>query len=138
MINISRLLVFKRGAGAKLPVIQTEEQVLSAHDLVMATPGQLAEGRELYNLYCAVCHGGNAVSGGLVPDLRHRIADLDASWQAIVFDGALASGGMPAWKDYLSGEEVDTIKAYVAHEARLGSERGAGKLPTHIDIWRFK
>jgi PQQ-dependent dehydrogenase (methanol/ethanol family) len=128
MINISRVLVFKGGASARLPVIETEEQLLPSHNLAMATPEQVAEGRDLYNLYCAVCHGGNAISGGLVPDLRYRIADLDASWQAIVFDGALASAGMPAWKEYLSREETDRIKSYVAHEARLGWERGERRL----------
>lgn len=30
-------------------------------------------GREMYNLYCIACHGGNVASGGIVPDLRYRI-----------------------------------------------------------------
>jgi PQQ-dependent dehydrogenase (methanol/ethanol family) len=128
MFNISRMLVFKLGATASLPVIETQVQLLPPHELAMAAPEQVAEGRELYNLYCAVCHGGNAISGGLVPDLRYRIAELDPDWQAIVFDGAFAGAGMPAWKDYLSREEVDTIKSYVVHEARLGSERGERRL----------
>jgi quinohemoprotein ethanol dehydrogenase len=63
-----------------------------------------------------------------VPDLRYRIADLDPDWQAIVFDGVFAEAGMPAWKNYLSREEADEIKSYVAHEARLGSERGERRL----------
>jgi quinohemoprotein ethanol dehydrogenase len=128
MFNISRLLVFKLGAAAKLPVIETQEQILPPHELAVAAPKHVGEGRDLYNLYCAVCHGGNAISGGILPDLRYRIADLDAGWQAIVFDGLLASGGMPAWKDYLSREEADKIKTYVAHEARLGYERGERRL----------
>ena len=128
MFNISRLMVFKLGATAKLPVIETEVQVLPAHELAMAAPEEVAEGRELYNLYCAVCHGGNAISGGIVPDLRYRIAELDPDWQAIVFDGAFAGAGMPAWKDYLSREEADKIKSYVSHEARLGEERGERRL----------
>jgi quinohemoprotein ethanol dehydrogenase len=45
-----------------------------------------------------------------------------------VFDGVFAEAGMPAWKNYLSREEADKIKSYVAHEARLGSERGERRL----------
>ena len=128
MVNISRLLVFKMGATASLPVIETEVQVLPAPELAVAAPEQIAEGREIYNLYCAVCHGGNAISGGILPDLRYRISELEPAWQDIVFDGALAGAGMPAWKDYLSRDEADKIKSYVAHEARLGSERGERRL----------
>jgi quinohemoprotein ethanol dehydrogenase len=128
MFNISRLLVFKMGATASLPVIETEVQLLPAPELAVATPEHIAEGREIYNLYCAVCHGGNAISGGILPDLRYRITEIEPAWQDIVFDGALAGAGMPAWKDYLSREEADKIKSYVAHEARLGSERGERRL----------
>jgi hypothetical protein len=31
---------------------------------------------------------------------------------------------MSAWKDYMRVEEVDQIKAYVAHEAALVHQRG--------------
>ena len=128
MFNISRLLVFKLGATSSLPMIETKVQLLPPHELAVAAPEHVAEGRELYNLYCAVCHGGNAISGGILPDLRYRIADLDPSWQSIVFDGSLSSAGMPAWNSYLSREEADKIKFYVAYEARLGSERGERRL----------
>ena len=40
----------------------------------------------------------------------------------------LAARGMPAWKEFLSPEEVDAIKAYVAHEATLGHARGERRL----------
>jgi quinohemoprotein ethanol dehydrogenase len=128
MVNISRLLVFKPGGSAKLPIVETDEQSLPSHELAIVSPEQVENGRELYNQYCAVCHGGNAISGGIVPDLRYRIGELDPAWQSIVFDGALAVNGMPAWQDYLSSEEADTIKGYVAYEAKLGHERGERRL----------
>jgi quinohemoprotein ethanol dehydrogenase len=85
-------------------------------------------GRAHYNHYCAVCHGGNAISGGIVSDLRYRIGDLDGAWRSIVIEGVLAPRGMPSWKDYLSPEEADEIKAYVVHEANLGHARGERRL----------
>jgi len=128
MVNISRLLVFELGGSAKLPIIETVEQSLPAHGLVAGTPEATAQGRALYNEYCAVCHGGNAISGGIVPDLRYRIGDLDPAWQSIVMEGALAGNGMPSWREYLSAAEADQIKAYVAHEATLGHQRGERRL----------
>lgn len=126
--NISRLLVFKRGASGKLPLIEFDEQALPAHSLAAASDTQVAKGREVYNLYCAVCHGGNVISGGIVPDLRYRVGELDPAWQSIVMDGALAGNGMPSWKAFMTPEEADAIKSYVAHEARMGHERGERRL----------
>jgi quinohemoprotein ethanol dehydrogenase len=128
MVNISRLLVFKRGATGVLPVIETDEQFLPAHELAISAADRVENGRQLYNQYCAVCHGGNAISGGIVPDLRYRIAERDPAWQSIVMGGALAVNGMPAWDLYLSPEEAEIIKSYVAYEATLGHERGERRL----------
>lgn len=128
IVNISRVLVFKRGASGELPVIETKKQSLPAHTLAAASADDVATGRELFNVYCAVCHGGNAISGGIVPDLRYRVGELDAAWQSIVYEGVLSVNGMPAWKEFMTPAEVDQVKAYVAHEARLGHERGEQRL----------
>ena len=128
MVNISRLLVFKLGAHAELPRVETMEEALPSHGLAVAQPAQVEQGRELYNLYCVVCHGGNAISGGIIADLRYRIGVLAPQWHSIVLDGSMAERGMPAWKDYLSGAEADAIRAYVAHEATLGKQRGERRL----------
>ncbi|MAJ59792.1 MAG: PQQ-dependent dehydrogenase, methanol/ethanol family [bacterium TMED88] len=124
MVNISRLLVFKPGGQAKLPIVETQEETLEAHALAAASPETIENGRALYNTYCSVCHGGNAVSGGLVPDLRYRIGALAPAWRAIVIEGALVEAGMPGWAPFMSPEEADEILAYVAHEATLGHQRG--------------
>lgn len=128
LVNISRVLVYKLGGKTKLPEVELVEQALPAHNLAAASGEVTERGRELYNGYCLVCHGGNAVSSGLVPDLRYRIAELNDPWQAIVFDGALAVNGMPAWKDFLSREEADLIKSYVIHESILGKRRGERRM----------
>jgi PQQ-dependent dehydrogenase (methanol/ethanol family) len=128
MINISRVLVFALGADGELPVIETVEQTLPAHGLPPAPTERIERGRALYHDYCAVCHGGNAISGGIVPDLRYRLDEIHPAWQSIVHDGALAGNGMPAWSEFLTREEVDLIEAYVAHEATLGHARGERRL----------
>ena len=128
MINISRLMVYKLGAEAELPSVEVTEQRLPKPTLEPGTDEQRAEGRELFNLYCSVCHGGNAISAGLISDLRYRINDLGDSWQAIVRDGAMASLGMPARGEFVSESEAEAIKAYVIEQARLGHERGEKRL----------
>ncbi|MFK8041046.1 PQQ-dependent dehydrogenase, methanol/ethanol family [Congregibacter sp.] len=128
MINISRLLVFKLGASEELPEVPVMEQVLEADGIELASSEFVESGRSLFNLYCAVCHGGNAISAGLIPDLRYRIKDVEPAWQAIVMEGGLAANGMPAWKEYLTADEADLIKEYVKHEAVLGAKRGERRL----------
>ena len=128
MVNISRMLVFKLGADGTLPIVETRLQALPAHSLAPASADRVEQGRTLYDAYCVFCHGGNAVSGGLVPDVRYRVEALAPAWESIVLDGSLAANGMPAWRDFISKDEADAILAYVAHEARLGHERGEKRL----------
>jgi PQQ-dependent dehydrogenase (methanol/ethanol family) len=128
MVNISRLLVYKLGAKSELPIVETAIQDLPEHGLAAAPAEEVEKGRELYNIYCAVCHGGNATSGGVLPDLRFRLRELAPAWTQIVIDGAFAANGMPAWKDFLTTEEALVIRSYVAHEATLGRGRGENRL----------
>jgi quinohemoprotein ethanol dehydrogenase len=128
MVNISRVLVYKLGGEAVLPIIEMVEEILPEHALIAASADSVEQGREVYNTFCIFCHGGNAVSSGLVPDLRYRISALDTSWQSIVMDGALKTNGMPAWDKFISRAEADAIKSYVIHEATLGHQRGERRM----------
>ena len=55
----------------------------------------VAAGHARFNRYCLVCHGYNAISGGVIPDLRKSgyIADA-AAFRSVVLGGALKT---PAW-----------------------------------------
>jgi quinohemoprotein ethanol dehydrogenase len=128
MVNISRVLVYKLGGKAVLPIIEMVEEILPEHALITTSADTVEQGREVYNTFCLVCHGGNAVSSGLVPDLRYRISALDTAWQSIVIDGALKINGMPAWDKFISRAEADAIKSYVIHEATLGHQRGERRM----------
>jgi alcohol dehydrogenase (cytochrome c)/quinohemoprotein ethanol dehydrogenase len=80
---------------------------------------QVTRGRDLYFGGCSLCHGGY-----IVPDLRRSatIRNRDA-FRAIVLDGALADRGMASWKNYLTPDQAEDIRAYVNDEARkLASE----------------
>ncbi|NKI19128.1 PQQ-dependent dehydrogenase, methanol/ethanol family [Spongiibacter sp. KMU-166] len=128
MINISRLLVYKLDGDTALPRVAVKEQTLPEPTLASADTETIEAGRVLYNQYCAVCHGGNAISAGLISDLRYRINDIAPAWQAIVRDGAMASLGMPARGEFITEAEAEAIKHYVVHEAQLGHQRGEKRL----------
>lgn len=60
---------------------------------------------------CAVCHGIQAQSGGLTPDLR----ELE-EWDDEYFIGRVRNGtgkGMPSFKDNLDQNAIWAIKTYV-------------------------
>jgi len=80
---------------------------------------QVAQGKELYVLRCARCHGLETRSSNVIPDLRRSAALADAKlWKSIVEDGAMANTGMIAWKPFLPEGGAEAIRAYVAGETR--------------------
>ena len=69
------------------------------------------------------CHGLNAVSGLLVPDLRGTpyLHDQE-SWDTVVLEGIRASEGMPSAASVITPEESAAIRAYVIRQAWRGLE----------------
>jgi quinohemoprotein ethanol dehydrogenase len=67
------------------------------------------------------CHGGEAISGGVLPDLRMSTAlTAEQLWASIVLDGALESGGMVGFALDLSAADAEAIRAYVIRRANDG------------------
>ncbi len=112
----ARVLSYKIGGKAKLlppknlPAVQPEPPALTADDKTVA------QGRDLFNGNCGVCHGLSAVSGGVVPDLRYLTPQKHAIFLGIVY-GARANHGMPAFAGRLKPEEVDAIHQYLIKRA---------------------
>jgi quinohemoprotein ethanol dehydrogenase len=63
----------------------------------------------------------------VVPDLR-RVPPLGdaAAWKAIVIEGALEEAGMVSFKRFLSAEDAENIRAYVAAQAKKLSAESSG------------
>ncbi len=74
-------------------------------------------GSSAYNQNCARCHGLDAISGGIAPDLRYISVDLEGDeWYVYrVREGAIRNGitYMPRMGDYLSQEALWAIRAYL-------------------------
>jgi alcohol dehydrogenase (cytochrome c)/quinohemoprotein ethanol dehydrogenase len=118
--NISRMLVFKLGGTASLP--PTEPLVEQPLQPLRSQGGAVAvhKGEQLFQRYCAACHGDVAVSGGVLPDLRHSSALETDEWYSDVLGGLLQSDGMVSFAKELSHEDAAAIRAYVVFRRNQG------------------
>jgi len=124
--NIGRVLTFKVGGTAQLPP-QDLSAVIPAPPASTAPAEVVAKGEVLYAQYCAVCHGIGAVSGGVLPDLRHAGPVIHQSWKEIVLGGMLKDNGMVSFADVFSDAEADAVHAYVIKRAHEGDVPGTAK-----------
>ncbi|MEO8374692.1 MAG: PQQ-dependent dehydrogenase, methanol/ethanol family [Sphingomonas bacterium] len=127
--NISRLLVFKLGAAAKLPPVPPLAKTPLDPPPTTASPDVVAQGGERFGRFCGVCHGDAAVGGTLVPDLRHSgVLNDAATWQQIVHGGALKDNGMVSFAPVMSAAEIETIRQYVIKRANEDKALESGAL----------
>ena len=88
--NVSRVLTFKLGADGKLPQPDWQPRVVFNPPAQTGSEEVPAKGYALYQDICMGCHGLNAVSGLLIPDLRGSAYLRPAGWNAVVLGGALS------------------------------------------------
>ncbi|MFZ0418106.1 MAG: PQQ-dependent dehydrogenase, methanol/ethanol family [Candidatus Sulfotelmatobacter sp.] len=111
--NISRMLVFKIGGTAALPALPAVQEPTLTPLPNRASVGTIHKGEQLFQRYCAACHGDVAVSGGVLPDLRYSSALENDEWFSDVLGGMLQSDGMVSFAKELSREDAADIRAYV-------------------------
>ena len=108
-----RLLVFKLSGTAALPPFTPAPRPPPNPPADHFTAAQVAAGGKLYGTYCQICH-----RGAIMPDLRRSAAlSSNAAWKSIVIDGAFEPGGMASFRDYLSPDQAEDIRAYVGGQA---------------------
>ena len=125
--NVSRLLVFKLGGNASLPVHRPVEQPRLTALPNAASRATIRKGEGLFQSYCAGCHGDVAVSGGVLPDLRHSDTITGETWFDIVLRGVFESQGMVSFSKELSREDAAAIRSYVIFRRNQGSRRPTEK-----------
>ncbi len=84
------------------------------------------EGWRQYMVHCARCHGDDAMSGPMAPDLRTSVSrGMDQqAFHTVVMEGR-RERGMPGFKGVLTDEQAALIYRYVA--ARASGELKAGR-----------
>jgi quinohemoprotein ethanol dehydrogenase len=113
-----RLFAFRIGGTAAAPKriapIPFSRPPLPRPDAALAQ-----RGRVLFETKgCDLCHGARAQAvPGSVPDLRRASAETHAQLKAIVKEGARAAGGMPAFGDSISDDELEGIQAQILNAA---------------------
>jgi quinohemoprotein ethanol dehydrogenase len=115
--NVSRMLAFKIGGKASLPTpTQVQEPILNPPPSTSSSVA-VAHGEQLFQRYCAACHGDVAVSGGVLPDLRYSSTLKSDQWFYIVLGGLLQQNGMVSFAKELKHEDVADIRSYVISRA---------------------
>ena len=115
--NVSRVLAFKLGGDAELPPLP-ELPVAPPPPDDFGSDAQIQAGSVHYTRICSVCHGVGAISGGVLPDLRHSEYAADsAAWRGVVIDGVLMERGMISFARIFSNEDAEAIRAFVVHQA---------------------
>ena len=110
--NHGRLLVFKLGGTAKLPVHEAIERELAAIPAEFDA-ALVLRGNHTYHRWCTVCHGFGAVSGGVLPDLRKADPPVYDALEEIVLGGARLPLGMPRLDAWLDVDDVAALRAYL-------------------------
>jgi quinohemoprotein ethanol dehydrogenase len=123
--NVSRVLAFKVGGTATLPPPPEQDLALNPPPAT-ADIATVTAGGQLFAQYCSVCHGENAVGGGVIPDLRASTYLGNDFFYEIVLNGVLKDAGMVSFKSVLQQKDAAAIRAYLikrANEDRTQSAR---------------
>lgn len=120
---LDRLMVFSLGGKAKLPPRPEPVPVALDPPPALASSGQVQAGEQLFGVYCAICHGVNARSSGLNPDLRASPALQGDLFEQVVLGGLLKDAGMASFAGELRKEDVAAIRAFVI--ARANADKAA-------------
>jgi quinohemoprotein ethanol dehydrogenase len=125
-VGPGKLLVFKLGGTATIPPYQHEVKPVPMPTFKLAaSKAEIEEGRKLFANTCARCHGGEAISGGSVPDLRYATDPTHEMFEEIVLGGARRELGMPSFTGDVTSAQVRLIHAYILDRARESAQADA-------------
>lgn len=115
-----KLLVFKLGGDATLPVPRERNQTIPEQPPITASTDTLDRGNSLYHQHCAICHRGlgqASIVATALPDLRMMTPEIHAEFSAIVRVGTKQQLGMPGFGEVLDEPSAMAIRAFVSSEA---------------------
>jgi len=123
--DVGRVVSFKLGGKESLPDPLEAMSDRTPKGEKFGTPEMLASGLLHYSQNCLTCHGPLAISSGVLPDLRWSYAAGDThEWEDILMNGSLKENGMVSFKEQLTAEQANSIRAYVLDQAHLAVANG--------------
>ena len=128
--NQSRLLVLRLGGTVQLPPAPPPPPAPALNPPPSTASMDVIEAGHLqFSTHCAMCHDTQYANRALFPDLRYSPALNSAqAFDAIVIQGALQTSGMASFKDRITEEQAQSIRAYVIDWANKlkNAPRGVG------------
>jgi mono/diheme cytochrome c family protein len=110
-----------------LVMAQGDPEAAKVKNPVTATPDSLAAGQQLYQRYCAVCHGKNG-QGGSGSDISPPAPNLtDAEWKhgstdgeifKVIKEGVPPELSMEPWGDRLKDQDIWNVVNYIRSLAK--------------------
>ncbi len=123
-IGPGRLLVFALDGRATLPEpLPPLPPIAEPTFDLNVTAAEVEKGKRLFSDYCVGCHGIDAVSGGITPDLRRMTAQVHGQIIDIVLGGVRVPLGMPRFDDSLDEDDVRLIQGYILQRTRESAGR---------------
>ena len=115
------VLAFKLDGNLDLPIpdiVQATVPELPNGDFGV---DQISEGDDIYHAQCASCHGGIGIPNEVAivaPDLRLMTLSTHDEMSDIVIGGSRADRGMPEFRDAITSDQLESIRAFVVEQAR--------------------
>jgi len=123
--QVGRVVTFKLGGTGEIPDPMASAIERTPKGEAFGSSEQIMNGLAQYSENCLVCHGPLAVSSGVLPDLRWSYATADKNeWTDIVWNGALSGNGMVSFKEQITPEAMEDIRAYVMSQSHLAVANG--------------
>jgi PQQ-dependent dehydrogenase (methanol/ethanol family) len=118
-VGPGRLLVFALDGDTSLPEPLPKPGPIPAPTVDIAlTAEEYDAGERLFSDNCVGCHGIDAVSGGITPDLRGMTEEVHQQLPNIVLGGSREPLGMPRFDDVLTKEDLTLIQGYIIARAK--------------------
>jgi PQQ-dependent dehydrogenase (methanol/ethanol family) len=117
--NRSRLLVYKLGGKAQLPEVGPPPPARTLNPPVaFGTPEFIARGADVFSIHCTMCHETAYGNRGLFPDLRYSpMINSGEAFKAVVIEGLLQPKGMVSFRERISIDDAEAIRAYLTKRA---------------------
>ena len=136
-VNQNRLLVFKRGKSEKgfPPIDDSVVQIQPLYEHSDTDDATIKNGEYLYHTNCASCHGIDATSNYVVPDLRYMTEKTHEDFATIVLGGSLTHKGMIGFYETLNLDDVNMIHEYLKDKQVSLPEKLEMTFAQKVEYW---
>ncbi len=127
------IYTFALGENGAIPEYPTIKKEFIDLEVTVAMDN-IEKGKLVFNQYCNRCHGTPGNGGGAYPDIAYSDKAVFGMFFQIVGEGAFFSKGMPNFGDRLDENQINDVKNYIIHEAKVLKNNIKANDPTNSGI----